>query len=50
MRPQPTPTVMPAFISLPNPENYTSPGALIALKVTNEGPVTADFDGVLMGE
>ncbi len=41
-----------AQVILPNPETYTSPTAIVTLKVRNENPggTTGDFEGTLLGE
>jgi hypothetical protein len=42
--------VLPAYIVLPNPENYSSPTAVVALRVQNTGATAGDFQGTLLGE
>lgn len=42
--------VKDAYRVLPNPEVYASPGAIVALKVTNLSSTSADFEGVVLGE
>jgi len=42
--------VKDAYRVLPNPEAYASAIATVALRVTNTGDVSKDFEGVVFGE
>jgi len=42
--------VKDAYRILPNPEVYASPGAIVALRVTNLSSLSAEFEGVVLGE
>lgn len=42
--------VLGAYLVLPNPESYSSPTSIVALRVRNDGATSDDFEGVLLGE